>query len=324
LQPESQPAATTSSAHAPDAPPKSRQRARVHERNTLNDLTGREWIKATKSWLICDSKRYHRNRNTELHPARYPEELVAEFLRFFTKSGAWVLDPFCGSGATLVACLEEGRRGVGIEISPQYAAMARRRLPRIEGSQQVAVIEADARRLAEPGLWAGDGPGRPHIEGLPLGDDGLPRFDFIMTSPPYWDMLGKSRGGVQSNHKQRAEAGLDTDYGDVEGNLEAVGDYGEFIEQLGGVFDECARLLALGKYLVVVAQNVRVPEGHVRPLAWDLARRIGRTLSFQGERIWCQDSKKLGIWGYPTTFVPNYHHHYCLVFRRLAQSERTA
>jgi hypothetical protein len=45
---------------------------------------------------------------------------------------------------------------------------------------------------------------------------------------------------------------------------------------------------------------------------------VGETpgLSFQGERIWCQDSKKLGIWGYPTVFVPNYHHHYCLIFRR--------
>ena len=57
------------------------------------------------------------------------------------------------------------------------------------------------------------------------------------------------------------------------------------------------------------------PHGEVLPLAWDLARRISRTWLFQGERIWCQNSKPLGIWGYPRVFVPNYHHHYCLIFR---------
>jgi DNA modification methylase len=278
--------------------------------NTLNDLTGTEWIKATKSWLVCDSKRYRQNRRTELHPARYPEELVAEFLRFFTKRGGWVLDPFCGSGATLVAALEEGRNAVGIELSERYATMAGSRLSGLRNGCAAEVLHADAREVSSPELWAD--------ARLDTAADGLPRFDFIMTSPPYWNMLRTSRGGVHSTHKQRAEAGLDTDYGDSDGNLGAITDYEQFIEELGRAFEGCARLLKPRKYMVIVVQNVRVPEGHVRPLAWDLARRVGETpgLSFQGERIWCQDSKKLGIWGYPTVFVPNYHHHYCLIFRR--------
>ncbi|MEA3403790.1 MAG: DNA methyltransferase [Armatimonadota bacterium] len=295
----------------PDREPQERkQPGRRARRNTLNDLTGREWIKATKSWLVCDSRRYHQNRDTELHPARYPEELVAQFLRFFTKRGGWVLDPLCGSGATLVAALEEGRNAVGVEISPRYVEMTRQRLAGTPGDGVDArVIEADARGLARDETWAGE-------DGLPWGEEGLPQFDFIMTSPPYWKMLRTSRGGVHSTHKQRADEGLDTDYGDVEGNLGLIEDYERFVDEVGGVFDACAKLLRPGKYLVVVAQNVRVPDGYVRPLAWDLARRISRSLSFQGERIWCQDSKQLGIWGYPTTFVPNYHHHYCLIFRR--------
>lgn len=64
-----------------------------------------------------------------------------------------------------------------------------------------------------------------------------------------------------------------------------------------------------------MVQNVRDTDGEVKPLAWDLTRRLSQTFSFQGERIWCQNSKPLGIWGYPTVFVPNYHHHYCLIFR---------
>jgi len=282
----------------------------VHPRNSLNDLSGREWIKATKSWLICDSRRYHRNRDTELHPARYPEELVADFLRFFTKRGGWVLDPFCGSGATLVAAREQGRHSIGIEISGRYVAMTRERLLDLPGGQasRAQVLHGDARELTDADTWSG-------VAGLPRGRDGRPRFDFVMTSPPYWNMLRTSRGGVLSTHKRRAEDGLDTDYGNTPGNLGAMTNYDQFIEALGEVFDGCARLLRPGKYLVIVAQNVRVPDGHVQPLAWDLARRVSQTLSFQGERIWCQNSKRLGIWGYPTTFVPNYHHHYCLIFR---------
>ena len=283
----------------------------LHPGNNLNDLTGKEWIKATKSWLVCDSPRYHQNRDTELHPARYPEELVADFVRFFTKREGWVLDPFCGSGATLVSALEQGRNGIGLDVNRHYVELTRDRLAEMaqDSETRADVIHADARRVAEAETWES-------ADALSRGGDGLPRFDFIMTSPPYWDMLRKSRGGVESKHRERAKQGLATDYGGREGDLGTVEDYDEFIEALGLVFDGCARLLLPLKYMVVVVQNVRVPEGHVRPLAWDLARRISDTLSFQGERIWCQDSKRLGIWGYPTTFVPNYHHHYCLIFRR--------
>ncbi len=281
--------------------------------NTLNDLSGTEWIKRTKSWLICDSKRYRQNRDTELHPARYPEELVTEFLEFFTKAGQWVLDPFAGSGATLVACHETERRAVGIELSPKYAEMSRRRLARMNGGG-CHVATGNAADVDATDFWTDRFDG--HLAPMMRSDEGLPLFDFIMTSPPYWDMLHKSRGGVESTHQQRAKNGLDTSYSDRQSDLGNIPDYDDFIEALGAIFDRCALVLRDNAYMVVVIQNVRVPAGEVRPLAWDLQRRISQTLSFQGERIWCQNSKKLGIWGYPTVFVPNYHHHYCLIFQR--------
>ena len=209
-----------------------------------------------------------------------------------------------------MAALEEGRNAIGIELSERYAEMTRERLSGLRHGSVAEVIRADARDAASPDLW-GEAP-------VPLDEGGLPRFDFIITSPPYWDMLRKSRGGVHSTHKKRADRGLDTDYGEDSADLGALREYEDFVAQLGLVFEGCAQLLQPKQYMVIVAQNVRVPDGYVRPLAWDIARRVSETsqLTFQGERIWCQDSKKLGIWGYPTTFVPNYHHHYCLIFRR--------
>jgi DNA modification methylase len=288
-------------------------------RNKLNDLTGKEWIKFTRTWFVCDSPRYWRNKGTELHPARYPEELVADFVGFFSKQGAAVLDPFAGSGATLVACAENGRVGVGVELSPRYARTA---AGRVEGAEPAQlVVRGDARETGRTAFWQRHR-GALEKAGVEMAR-GLPQFDFAITSPPYWRMLRTSRGGVFSKHKRRAARGLDTNYSNSRADLGNVPDYDEFIEGLGGVFDQVRRCVKEGKYLVVVAQNLRAPDGRVQMLAWDLARRIerrGRGATrwlFQGERIWCQNTKPLGIWGYPSVFVPNYHHHYCLVFRKV-------
>lgn len=297
---ESGPSQPRSSA-APDA---------VHPRNTLNDLTGKEWLRFTRSWDIWDSKRYHRNRNTELHPARFPEEMVSEFVRFFTKRGEWVLDPFAGSGATLVACRETDRRAVGIELNAHYAALASRRWS--PGQPSLCVLQGDARRVDEAAFW------KSFLDRSPIAvSEGLPQFDFILTSPPYWRMLRTSRGGVQSAHKVRAAKGLDTVYSDDPADLGNIADYDSFVHTLGRVLGRMRPLLRHRRYLVVIVQNLRAPTGEVKPLAWDLARELSTTYLFQGEKIWCQNTKKLGIWGYPTTFVPNYHHHYCLIFRKV-------
>jgi len=290
-------------------------------RNDLNDLSGTEWIKFTRTWFVCDSPRYYRNKDTELHPARFPEEMVADFLRFFTKQRQFVLDPFLGSGATLVSCLEQGRHGVGIELSSRYAEVARRRLLQLSLDGRCAdcvmcerVVTADAGQVGDTHLWA---PLREELASVGLDfHNGLPQFDFVVTSPPYWNMLRTSRGGVESKHKLRAKQNLDTHYSDAPEDLGNAADYDAFVEAVGAVFDRVHDCLAPGRYLVVVAQNLRAPKGDVKPLAWDLARRIGRTFLFQGEKIWCQNTKPLGIWGYPKVFVPNYHHHYCLIFRK--------
>src|SRR5467141_5359214 len=83
-------------------------------RNKLNELSGRDWIKFTKSWFV------HRpeprgDRKIRL-PASFPESLVREFVSFFTRKGELGVDPFLGTGSTLVAALETSRSGVGFEI----------------------------------------------------------------------------------------------------------------------------------------------------------------------------------------------------------------
>lgn len=279
--------------------------------NKLNDLSGKDWLVFTRSWFLCDSHRYHKNKNVELHPARYPEEMVAEFLRFFTKKHGWVLDPFAGSGATLVACAEEERMGVGIELSPRYAELITRRQNLCDSYN---VICGDSRDATSPAFWAEQQAAYTEL-GLPFSEAGLPIFDFSISSPPYGAMLHTSRGHVHSKQKQRADQGLDTAYSFDMRDVGNIPDHETCVAELATIYRGAASLLKPDGYLVIVIQNYRAPSGEVIPLAWDLQRALKDDLLFQGERIWCQNTKPLGIWGYPVVFVPNYHHHYCLIFR---------
>ena len=61
--------------------------------------------------------------STKKHPAPFPIELATRLVRMFSFHGDTVLDPFCGSGTSLIAALRTGRNGIGVEIDPEYCRM---------------------------------------------------------------------------------------------------------------------------------------------------------------------------------------------------------
>ncbi len=66
--------------------------------------------------------------STREHPAPFPDELAYRLVRMFSFVGDTVLDPFCGTGTTLLAAANAGRNGIGVELDPAYARMAALRL----------------------------------------------------------------------------------------------------------------------------------------------------------------------------------------------------
>ncbi len=171
-------------------------------RNRLNDLSPKEWLKFQKSWFVHNPP--PRRPGVLRHPAKFPETLAAEFITFFTHAGAWVLDPMVGTGSTVIACLQAGRRAVGVELHPAYANIARARLQETQvalgpHAPEGHILEADASRLE---------------------DYALPIFDYVFTSPPYWDML-HARGAETQQHR-RSSAELDLVYSDNPADLEGL------------------------------------------------------------------------------------------------------
>jgi DNA modification methylase len=64
--------------------------------------------------------------STKQHPAPFPLELATRLVRMFSFTGDTVLDPFCGTGTTMIAALRARRNSIGIEIDPEYCRMAAR------------------------------------------------------------------------------------------------------------------------------------------------------------------------------------------------------
>ncbi|MBC8165497.1 MAG: site-specific DNA-methyltransferase [Bryobacteraceae bacterium] len=90
-------------------------------------------------WLV--DKPFH----NDLHPTMKPVELVERAIRNSTVSGGIVLDPFGGSGSTLIACHKAGRRARILEVEPKYVDVIVRRWQEFTGKQ--AVREGDGRSL---------------------------------------------------------------------------------------------------------------------------------------------------------------------------------
>src|SRR3989338_7078150 len=122
-------------------------------RNTLNELDPKAWLKFTKSWFLHNPP--PRSTQEQLHPAKYPESMIREFIEFFTRRGETVFDPFLGTGSTLVAAQEAGRNGIGIELQEKYTQIARERIGRL-GQQQTLGGRPTAQQVST-GEAAGNG-----------------------------------------------------------------------------------------------------------------------------------------------------------------------
>jgi adenine-specific DNA-methyltransferase len=72
----------------------------------------------------------------KFHPTEKPVSALSPLIRAFSRPGDIILDPFCGSGSTLIAAAELRRRFIGIEIEQRYSQAAQERLTRRDSGRQ--------------------------------------------------------------------------------------------------------------------------------------------------------------------------------------------
>ena len=120
-------------------------------------LSKDEWREYTKTvWHIA-------NITNRAHPAVFPPEIPHRLIKLFSFVGEKVLDPFAGIGTTALEAVALGRRGIAVELNPEYVSIIR------------SALATDA---------AGD-VHEANSQSLSFLDDGS--VDLVVTSPPYWN-----------------------------------------------------------------------------------------------------------------------------------------
>ncbi len=293
-----------------------------HPANTLNELSGEEWLYFTKSVLATayPSELGHAARRA--HGANKPPRLMARLIEFFSRSDELVLDPFAGVGGTLLgAAIARGpRRALGIELDERWAKVYADVVASL-----VAENDGSGPRIADLGP-SDPGPTRTFdpsglawrtgdaLTILPTLDDAS--VDLIATDPPYNIQLPLTMAGgrLAETHANRR-----TDYAmvsDAQDDLANAPDYPTFLDRMETVFGECARILRPGRYAVVIVRDA-YQGGRYQFVGSDLAARAEAVgLVPKGDIIWHQAGTRLRPYGYPRAFVPNIAHQHILVFRR--------
>ncbi|MDD6056047.1 MAG: DNA methyltransferase [Helicobacter sp.] len=267
------------------------------KRNKLNDLTGKEWLKLTSSFWI--SEKCKLDKEALKHPAPFMVKDIQKLISLFTKQNMQVLDPFCGSGTTLIAASLLNRFSVGIDLSGEYKELALNRLESINASGFKYIVDDNIKVL----------------KGMQESS-----IDYIVTSPPYFNILKNKSQGLRSDKSHKgfrngARSGVVSYENISELNLENAKSYKEFLEKLAKVFLECKRILKDKKYLSIVISDFTIDKKEVAVTSNIIDLMIKLGYEFVGNVALIQNNKPLYPFGYPFAYKINHHNQNILNFR---------
>ncbi len=257
----------------------------------INCLTAKEWIKDQLGvWQFYYESRDLRDK--ELHPATYPIALSSRVIKLFTHKGELVVDPFVGSGTTLVSTQDLNRNAVGFDINEKYIELSNSRLAQTrlsdhmgEKTEQIAIL-SDARNAPE------------YFE-----DEQISLF---VTSPPYANLLNrkrknKSRRGKERNNNQYLKV---EQYSQMENDLGilSIKDYAKAIEEIYQGF--LPKLKIKGHSIINVSdmwwENKRIPiHIHVVRAMENAGYELRNTIIWDRTNI----VNRIGIFGWPSNYI---------------------
>lgn len=252
----------------------------------LNCMSPKDWLKSQLGvWQFAYEKRDIRNK--DLHPATFPISLSRKVIQLFTHEGELVLDPFVGSGTSLLAAQELNRNAVGFDLQERYVNLCGSRLDSgntLFGSSQQFVVQDDARSIPQY-----------------IGKETL---SLIWTSPPYANLLNRKRTNKSRRDRKNSQFGKVEQYSQDKRDLGTL-DLAQYRTAMGDIFEDLLPLLRPKAHCVI---NV--------PDMWWENERITihvslidelRTRGFELRNIIIWDRRNvvnaIGIFGWPSNYI---------------------
>jgi len=216
----------------------------VQKEGKINDLNLNRWKEYDD--IITDSLWIFDKRDTSgMHKAGYWGNFIPQIpnqlLRRFTKKGEWVLDPFLGSGTTLIECKRLGRNGVGIELNPSVAKSTKSIISKEKNPHKVTtkVINANSSEVRFQKIFK------------PLK---INSFQFVIMHPPYWDIIKFSKKKNDLSNANTVKSFLKM-FGDIVDNVYPLLDKKRYCAVVIGDKYESGEWIPLGFYVMQEMQN---------------------------------------------------------------------
>ena len=255
--------------------------------NHINCLSAKEWLKSQIGvWQFNYETRDIRDK--KLHPATFPISLARRVIELFTHEGELVLDPFVGSGTTLVAAKDTNRNAVGFDLQTDYIELCERRL-----SGSINIFAPDTRQIA-------------------VGDDARSIPDYldeksvslIWTSPPYANLLNRERKNKSRRSRDNEQLGKVEQYSQDERDL-GILPIEEYKNAMGEIYKKLLPLLKPKGHCVINVpdmwwENQRITI-HVALI--EELRKVGYEL--RNIIIWDRTNvvNGIGIFGWPSNYI---------------------
>jgi DNA modification methylase len=262
-------------------------------------MTAKEWLKSQLGvWQFNYEGRDIRDKS--VHPATFPISLARRVIELFTHEGELVLDPFVGSGTTLVAARDTDRNAVGLDLQQKYIDLCEERLRQstVLGKAVQVAIQDDA-RLAHR-----------HIEPETVG--------LILTSPPYANLLNRERKNKSRRQRSNGQLGVVEQYSQDPRDLGTLA-LDDYARAMGEIFEQLLPLLRPKAHCVVNVPDMWWEDERVtiHIAIVDALRKAG--YEFRNTIIWDRTNivNKVGIFGWPSNYITmGTTFEYLLDFRR--------
>lgn len=273
--------------------------SKIDSKNKLNDLTGKERLKHTKSFHF--SEKCADDKDAFKHPAPFLIKDIEWLIEMFTKKGMIVLDPFVGSGTTLISSYNLGRIGIGIDLNSEYKQLALERFQKkgMKENDDYLYIVGDSLKMI------------PQIE---------MNVDYIITSPPYHNILKNNSKGLRKDSSKKGyrsgcRIGVEY-YSDYENDLGNKENYNDFLKLFNEIMVCAYKKLNNNKYCSIVISDFTVNKKEIN-VQKDIVlnmQQIG--FEFVGTIVLLQDNKPLYPFGYPYSFKINHMHQNIINFKK--------